>query len=90
MDDGRVIEEEVRVANEHSLGERPLSRSEYINKFKVRNDGIFHSAERSRLIKLVQRLPDLTLEEIRLLKPAVCDTYLVENQLKGVSNAFYQ
>lgn len=84
MEDGSVIEEEISVANAHPLGSKPFSRPEYINKFNVLTDGILDSAERSRFIELVQRLPELTVDEIRLLNPAVSGNYLVESQLKGI------
>jgi 2-methylcitrate dehydratase len=84
MEDGSIIEDEIHVANAHPLGSRPFSRSEYINKFNVLTDGILDSAESSRFLQLVQRLPDLTVEEIRLLNPVVSDDYLVENQLQGI------
>lgn len=84
MEDGSIIEDELRVANAHPLGSRPFSRTEYINKFTVLTAGILDSVESTRFIELVQRLPDLTVEEIRLLNPVVSDDYLVENHLKGI------
>ena len=84
MEDGSTIEDEITVANAHPLGLKPFSRIEYINKFNVLTDGILDSAERSRFLELVQRLPDLTVDEIKLLNPVVDDDYLVENHLHGI------
>jgi 2-methylcitrate dehydratase len=74
----------LRVANAHPLGSKPFTRIEYINKFNVLTAGILESAESIRFIELVQRLPDLSVEEIRLLNPVVSDDYLIENHLKGI------
>jgi len=84
MEDGSKIEDEISVANAHPLGARPFFRNEYINKFKVLTDGLLDAAESSRFLELVQRLPDLTAEEIRLLNPVVNEDMLVENHLQGI------
>ena len=69
---------------QNNSSSRPFSRTEHIKKFTLLTDGILDSAERSRFIELVKRLPELAVDEIRLLNPAVSGNYLVENQLKGI------
>jgi 2-methylcitrate dehydratase len=84
MEDGSVLEDEISVANAHPLGARPFGRAEYINKFNTLTEGIVDQAENSRFLELVQRLPDLTSEEIKGLNPVVPDGYLIENELVGI------
>ncbi len=84
MEDGSVIEDELGVANAHPLGSRPFGRSEYIDKFKVLTDGILDSAESDRFLMLVQKLPELSAEEIQQLNPVVVCDYLQENTARGI------
>ncbi|MBT8347811.1 MAG: MmgE/PrpD family protein [Desulfofustis sp.] len=84
MNDGSVLEEEISVANAHPLGARPFGRGEYIRKFNALTEDILDQAESSRFLELVQKLPDLTREEIKGLNLSVPDGYLVENDLVGI------
>jgi 2-methylcitrate dehydratase len=62
--DGTKIADERAVANAHTLGKTPWVRANYIGKFKTLTDGIIDPAEQARFLELVQRLPDLTAEEL--------------------------
>ncbi|NNK14216.1 MAG: MmgE/PrpD family protein, partial [Desulfofustis sp.] len=84
MNDGSVLEEEISVANAHPLGARPFGRGEYIRKFNALTEDILDHTESSRFLELVQKLPNLTREEIKGLNPSVPDGYLVENDLVGI------
>ncbi len=84
MENGTVFDDEISVANAHPLGVKPFARSEYINKFKTLTDDILDSEESERFLELVQRLPDLSAEEVRCLNPVVPIKYLLENPLKGI------
>ena len=84
MKDGSVLEDEISVANAHPLGARPFGRAEYINKFKTLTEDILEPIESSRFLDLVQKLPDLTNEEIKALNPVAPSGYLVENTLAGI------
>ncbi len=84
MEDGHVVEDEIAVANAHPLGARPFGRNEYVNKFKVLTDDILDPAESARFLELVQRLPDLSADDVRALNPTVPDGYLVENLAGGI------
>jgi len=64
MKDGRVIEDEMAVANAHSLGATPWRRPDYLRKFRTLTDGILTSAEADRFLDVVQRLPGLSAAEL--------------------------
>lgn len=64
LNDGTVIVDELAVADAHPLGARPFAREQYINKFRILADGVIEDAEVERFLVLVQRLPELTAEEI--------------------------
>jgi 2-methylcitrate dehydratase len=64
LNDGTVIVDELAVADAHPLGARPFAREQYINKFRILAEGVIEEAEIERFLALVQRLPELTAEEI--------------------------
>lgn len=64
LNDGTVIVDELAVADAHPLGARPFARAQYINKFRILADGVVDEAEIERFLALVQRLPELTADEI--------------------------
>ncbi|MEO1015628.1 MAG: MmgE/PrpD family protein [Pseudomonadota bacterium] len=84
MEDGSVIEDELGVANAHPAGARPFTRPEYIKKFKTLTDDILDAGESERFLELVQRLPELSADEVRALNPVAPAGYLVENEAKGI------
>jgi 2-methylcitrate dehydratase len=84
LEDGSVIEDEMAVANAHPLGARPFARAEYINTFKILTDDILDASESARFLDMVQRLPELSAGEVRLLNPVAPKGYLVENPAKGI------
>lgn len=64
LKDGSKIVDEIAVADAHPLGARPFAREQYIQKFKTLAADVLDSAEIDRFLKLVQRLPELTAEEV--------------------------
>jgi len=64
LNDGTVIEDELAVADAHPLGARPFRRAQYVAKFRTLADGIVATAEQDRFLALIDRLPQLTAEEI--------------------------
>jgi 2-methylcitrate dehydratase len=62
--DGTILADERAVANAHPLGATPWTRPNYIRKFKILTDGVIDPAEQARFLDLVQRLPELTAEEL--------------------------
>ena len=64
MEDGRVIDDELAVADAHPFGARPFARPDYIRKFRTLCVGIVTEAEQDRFLALVERLPELTPAEV--------------------------
>ncbi|MBB3808536.1 MmgE/PrpD family protein [Pseudochelatococcus contaminans] len=64
LEDGTVIEDELAVADAHPLGARPFKRPDYIKKFRLLADGVLDVAEQDRFLALVERLPELTADEV--------------------------
>jgi 2-methylcitrate dehydratase len=84
MENGTLIEDQIAVANAHPLGARPFAREEYINKFKILTDDILAPAESERFLELVQRLPELSADDVLDLNPVVPNGCLIENPRKGI------
>ncbi len=64
LNDGTVITDEIAVADAHPLGARPFAREQYIAKFRTLSEGIVDDAEADRFLETVQRLPELSAEEL--------------------------
>jgi 2-methylcitrate dehydratase len=64
LDDGRVIEDALALADAHPLGARPFARSQYVEKFRTLAEGVVETAEQERFLALVERLPGLTPAEV--------------------------
>jgi 2-methylcitrate dehydratase len=64
LSDGTVIEDELAVANAHTLGATPWKRPDYIRKFRTLTEGVLDAAEVERFLATVERLPQLTAEEL--------------------------
>jgi len=64
LKDGSKIIDEIAVADAHPLGARPFAREQYIQKFKTLAADVLDAAEIDRFLNLVQRLPELTAEEV--------------------------
>ncbi|GIT81801.1 2-methylcitrate dehydratase [Leifsonia sp. LS1] len=62
--DGRVITDEIAVADAHPLGARPFARADYVAKFRTLADGILEAAEIERFLSVAERLPHLTAAEL--------------------------
>jgi len=75
--DGNTIVDEIAVADAHPLGARPFARADYIRKFRMLAEPVLAAAEIDRFLDLVQRLPELSPEEVRELNivaaPGVID-----------------
>ncbi len=59
MKDGSIIADELAVANAHTLGAMPWSRSNYLRKFRTLTEGLLEEAEAERFLDVAQRLPRL-------------------------------
>lgn len=84
MEDGRVIEDEMAIANAHPFGARPFVREHYIKKFVTLTEDILDKAESDRFLELVQRLPNLSHADLMTLNPVAPAGFLQDNALKGL------
>jgi len=64
MQDGRVIQDELAIADAHPLGARPFARPQYVEKFRTLAEGVVEPAEQDRFLGLVERLPSLSAGEV--------------------------
>jgi 2-methylcitrate dehydratase len=62
--DGRVIEDEIAVADAHPLGARPFVRADYVAKFRMLAADVLENDEIERFLALAERLPDLSASEL--------------------------
>ncbi|MEJ6553593.1 MmgE/PrpD family protein [Microbacterium esteraromaticum] len=67
LTDGTKIVDEIAVADAHPLGARPFARENYIRKFRVLAQPVLDAAEIDRFLELVQRLPELSADEVQEL-----------------------
>lgn len=67
LTDGSTVVDEIAVADAHPLGARPFARENYIRKFRVLAQPVLDAAEIERFLELVQRLPELTADEVQEL-----------------------
>ncbi len=59
LDDGRVIEDQLLVADAHPNGAKPFAREEYLAKFATLTEDRVDPGESRRFLDVVQRLPAL-------------------------------
>ena len=64
LEDGTEIKDELAIADAHPLGARPFARPQYIEKFRTLAEGIVEKGEQDRFLDLVERLPNLTADEV--------------------------
>jgi 2-methylcitrate dehydratase len=62
--DGRVITDEIAVADAHPLGARPFARADYVTKFRTLAQNVLEEAEIERFLALAERLPELSAAEL--------------------------
>ncbi|MCS6838924.1 MAG: MmgE/PrpD family protein [Bdellovibrionaceae bacterium] len=82
--DGRKLVDELGVANAHPAGARPFGRKEYIQKFDTLTANLISYEERQRFLSLVQKLPELTSEQLKQLNVVVDRAKLEFNQREGI------
>jgi 2-methylcitrate dehydratase len=84
MKNGSILTDELGVANAHPAGARPFKRADYIRKFDSLTQGLISTTERERFLNLVQRLPELTAEEVGLLTVVLDQKELTPNPKPGI------
>ena len=80
MSDGTCITDELAVANAHSAGARPFSRDDYVQKFNILTEGVIDPVEGRRFLDLVQRLPDLSHDEVGAINIEIAHSELACNE----------
>jgi 2-methylcitrate dehydratase len=71
MKDGRVIADEMAVANAHSLGATPWQRPDYVGKFRTLTEGILEPSEVMRFLQAAESLAMLRAGELAELTIAL-------------------
>ena len=87
LDDGRVIADEIAVADAHPLGARPWRRPDYVAKFRTLAEGIVAEAEQNRFLQTVERLPELKADELCQLNFVVSPDHLAAPTARGLFEA---
>ncbi|UFZ02660.1 MmgE/PrpD family protein [Bradyrhizobium ontarionense] len=84
LDDGSIIEDEIAVADAHPLGARPFARAQYVDKFRQLAAGVVHAAEQDRFLALVERLPELSAQDVASLTFSVDPEKLGDSRARGI------
>ena len=84
MQDGRVIADEMAVANAHPLGATPWTRPDYVNKFRVMTEGLITAEESARFLAACEALPGLAAGELGQLNVAMPE----ETVMRGGAGIF--
>jgi 2-methylcitrate dehydratase len=82
--DGREISDEMAVADAHPLGARPFARPQYIAKFRQLAERVIHPDEQKRFLALVERLPDLSAQDLVALSFMVDPEMFGDNKARGI------
>jgi len=81
---GETIIDELGVANAHPAGAKPFKRADYIRKFDTLTEGLISKNERDRFLTLVQRLPELSANEVSELNVIMDQAEVVQNSIPGI------
>jgi 2-methylcitrate dehydratase len=84
LKDGRVIAEEMAVANAHSLGATPWQRPDYVRKFRTLTEGILDAGEVQRFLQAAESLPSLGAHELAELTIALPPGALASGGAEGI------
>jgi 2-methylcitrate dehydratase len=87
LKDGTVIEDELAVANAHSLGAKPFQRPDYIRKFRTLTDGIISTREANRFLETVQDLAAIPAGGLGALNVALPAGRVTLSPVKGIFDA---
>jgi 2-methylcitrate dehydratase len=67
LNDGKVIEDELAIADANPLGARPFTRPDYVKKFRTLSEGIIAAKEQDRFIAAVEQLTSLKAGDLAQL-----------------------
>jgi len=80
LNNGEKLVDELGVANAHPAGAKPFKRADYIRKFDTLVTDIISKAERDRFLNLVQDLPSLKADQLKLLNVQIPLEKLINNK----------
>ena len=86
LEDGRVIVDEIAIADAHPLGARPFRRSDYVAKFRTLAEGIIAPEEQVRFLGVVDRLAELKEGELLGLSFTAAPGQLLASDAQGIFN----
>ncbi|MBO6037962.1 MAG: MmgE/PrpD family protein [Acetobacter sp.] len=86
MEDGSVLEDELAVANAHTLGATPWGRADYIRKFRMLAENVVPEHEIKRFLEVAQELPKLKAGELHRLEIHIPEHDLRQNTAQGIFN----
>jgi 2-methylcitrate dehydratase len=78
--DGSRIEDQIAVANAHPLSAKPFARADYIRKFQTLTEAVIAPQESQRFLDAVQKLPDLTADDLIRLNVELPEKQLVKGR----------
>ncbi|MEK6774513.1 MAG: MmgE/PrpD family protein [Bdellovibrionota bacterium] len=86
LNNGKIITDELGVANAHPAGAKPFVRADYIRKFDTLTAEIITKEERTRFITLCENLPELTAAQVQELNVQIPISQLINNKrdTKGI------
>jgi 2-methylcitrate dehydratase len=71
LKDGRVIEDQLALADANPFGARPFVRENYVNKFLTLSEGVLDAAEQKRFLEAAEGLVELKAGDLYRLNFAV-------------------
>ena len=84
MEDGRIIDDELAVADAHPLGARPFRRADYVAKFRALAEDIVSAPEQARFLEAIDGLQRLKAGELDRLNFAVDPALLEAPRVAGI------
>ena len=78
--DGSRIEDQLAIANAHTLGARPFGRADYIRKFQTLTEGIVSPQESRRFLEAAQNLAEFQPADLQELNVALPDETLTKGR----------
>ena len=82
--DGRILTDELALADAHPAGARPFRRGNYIRKFLTLSDGIIAPGEQQRFLDAAENLADLPADGLGILNFTVDPGRLGSHRPHGI------
>lgn len=82
--DGRILTDELALADAHPAGARPFQRGNYIRKFLTLSDGIIAPGEQQRFLDAAENLADLPADGLGILNFTVDPGRLGSHRPHGI------